>query len=170
MVSTLASRIRDREFEFRDYTFSYKSNYYFFLFPCLSFLFFSILKFNNMQIINWRIEVAGHCTIMPFNFRHFKILKLEKLALFNLAYSCHPPIKPKFPSRQNYPIYGIYIESKTILDLQWQRSQTFFFKMASLIPRIKAKQDTLRGYQAFYSRYNAFIEITMTLQLMTNTI
>ena len=44
---------------------------------------------------------------MQFNFRHFKILQLEKLALFNLAYFCHPPIKPKFPSRQNYPIYGM---------------------------------------------------------------
>ena len=33
-----------------------------------------------------------------------------------------------------------------------------------------AKQDTLRGYQAFYSRYNAFIEMKMTLQLITNTI
>ena len=43
---------------------------------------------------------------MQFNFRHFKILQLEKLALFNLAYFCHPPIKPKFPTRQNYPIYG----------------------------------------------------------------
>ena len=42
---------------------------------------------------------------MQFNFRHFQILQLEKLALFNLAYFCHPPIKPKFPSRQNYPVY-----------------------------------------------------------------
>ena len=42
---------------------------------------------------------------MQFNFRYFKILQLEKLALFNLAYFCHPPIKPKFPSLQNYTIY-----------------------------------------------------------------
>ena len=39
---------------------------------------------------------------------NFQILQLEKLALFNLAYFCHPPIKPKFPSRQNYPIYGMF--------------------------------------------------------------
>ena len=56
-----------------------------------------------------------------------------------------------------------------MLDLQWKRSQTFlFFKMA--YTQIRAKQDTLRGYQAFYSRYNAFIEMKMTLHLMTNTI
>ena len=39
----------------------------------------------------------------------------------------------------------ICIESMTILDLHWKRSQSFlFFK--------RAKQDTLCGYQAFYSR------------------
>ena len=27
------------------------------------------------------------------------------------------------------------------------------------MPHMRAKQDTLRGYQALYSRYNAFIEI-----------
>ena len=58
------------------------------------------------------VEIAGHYTIMQFNSRHFKILQLEKLALFNLAYFCHPPIKPKFPSRQNYPIYGIHCNCK----------------------------------------------------------
>ena len=31
------------------------------------------------------------------------------------------------------------------------------------IPHIRAKQDTLRGYQALYSRQNAFIEMKMTL-------
>ena len=49
--------------------------------------------------IYWKVKIAGHFTIMEFNFRHFQILQLEKLALFNLAYFCHPPIKPKFPSR-----------------------------------------------------------------------
>ena len=38
------------------------------------------------------------------------------------------------------------------------------------IPHIRAKQDTLHDYQAFYSRHNAFIEMKMTLHLMTNTI
>ena len=38
------------------------------------------------------------------------------------------------------------------------------------IPHIRAKQDTLRSYRAFYSRHNAFIEMEMTLHLMTNTI
>ena len=42
VVSALASRIRDREFESRDQHFP--QNQIFFLFPCLSFLFFSILK------------------------------------------------------------------------------------------------------------------------------
>ena len=32
---------------------------------------------------------------------------------------------------------------------------------------IRAK-DTLRGYQAFFSRYIAFIKMKMTLHLMTN--
>ena len=55
---------------------------------------------NGYLGINVNVEIAGQYTIMPFIFRHFKILQLEKLALFNLAYFCHPPIKPKFPSRQ----------------------------------------------------------------------
>ena len=42
-----------------------------------------------------------------------------------------------------------------------------FFKMANTPP---AKQDTLRGYQAFYSRYNDLIEMKMTLHPMTHTI
>ena len=29
--------------------------------------------------------------------QRFYILELEKLALFNLVYFCHSPIKPKFP-------------------------------------------------------------------------
>ena len=33
------------------------------------------------------------------------------------------------------------------------------------IPHTRAKQDTLRGYQAFYSKHNAFIEMKMTLHL-----
>ena len=44
---------------------------------------------------------------MQINIRYFMALQLEKLALFNLAYICHPPIKPNFPSRQNYPILSI---------------------------------------------------------------
>ena len=63
----------------------------------------------------------------------------------------------------------IYIENTTILDLQWKRNQLFYFSKW-LIPNIRAKQDTLRGYQAFYSRYNDFSEMKMTLHLMTNTI
>ena len=39
-----------------------------------------------------------------------------------------------------------------------------------LIPHIRAQQDTLRGYQAFYSRHSAFIEMKLTLHLMKNTI
>ena len=45
--------------------------------------------------INGKVEIAGHYTIMQFNFRHFKILHLEKLALLNLAYFCHPTNKAK---------------------------------------------------------------------------
>ena len=52
----------------------------------------------------------------------------------------------------------IYIESTTILDLQWK----LFLFSKWLIPHRRAKQDTLRGYQAFYSRYNAFFEMKMT--------
>ena len=62
---------------------------------------------TGIKSTNRKVEIAGHYTIIKFNFRHFQIFQLEKLALFNLAYFCHPPIKPKFPSRQNYPIYGI---------------------------------------------------------------
>ena len=49
-----------------------------------------------------------------------------------------------------------------------KRFYIFFSKW--LIPHKRAKQDTLRGYQAFYSRYNALIEMKMTLHLMINTI
>ena len=61
----------------------------------------------------------------------------------------------------------IYIESTTILDLQWKRSQFFFYFSKWQIPHISTKQDRLRGYQAFYSRHNVFIEMKMTLHLMT---
>ena len=43
-----------------------------------------------------------------------------------------------------------------------------FFKMTNT-PH-KAKQDTLRGYQALNASHNDFIEMKMTLHLMTNTI
>ena len=49
-----------------------------------------------------------------------------------------------------------------------KEAKLFYFSKW-LIPHIRAKQDTLRGYQAFYSRYNAFTEMKMTLYLMTNT-
>ena len=59
-------------------------------------------------------------TIMQFNFRHFKILQLEKLALFNLAYFCHPPIKPKFPSRQYvFCRKGVKGRSNVICPTSW---------------------------------------------------
>ena len=64
-------------------------------------------QITGIYNINGKVEIAGNHTIMQFNFRHFKALQWEKLTLFNLAYFCHPPIKPKFPSRQNYLIYGI---------------------------------------------------------------
>ena len=57
----------------------------------------------------------------------------------------------------------------TILDLQWKKAKLFYFSKWQ-IPHTRAKQDTLRGYQAFYSMHNAFIEMKMTLHLMTNTI
>ena len=44
------------------------------------------------------------------------------------------------------------------------------FQNGKHVPHISAKQDTLHGYQAFLSRHNAFIEMKMTLHLMTNTI
>ena len=50
------------------------------------------------------------------------------------------------------------------------KEPNFFYFSKWQIPQIRAKQDTLRGYQAFYSRYNAFIEMKMTLHLMTHTI
>ena len=50
-----------------------------------------------------------------------------------------------------------------------KKPNTFlFFKMANT--HIRAKQDALRGNQAIYSRYNALIEMKMTLYLMRNTI
>ena len=67
---------------------------------------YMVIECINLDI-NGKRKIAGRYTIMQFNCRHFKMFQLEKLALFNLAYFCHPPIKPKFPSRQNYPIYGI---------------------------------------------------------------
>ena len=36
----------------------------------------------SIESINGKVEIAGHHTIMQFNFRHFKIFQLEKLALF----------------------------------------------------------------------------------------
>ena len=51
-----------------------------------------------------------------------------------------------------------------------EKKPNFFYFSKWLIPHIRAKQDTLRGYQAFYSSYNALIEMKMTLRLMTNTI
>ena len=39
-----------------------------------------------------------------------------------------------------------------------KETKLFYFSKW-LIPHIRAKQDTLRGYQAFYSRHNAFIEM-----------
>ena len=50
------------------------------------------------------------------------------------------------------------------------KKPNFFYFSKWSIPHIRAKQDALRGYQAFYSRYNALIEMKMTLHLMTNTI
>ena len=50
-----------------------------------------------------------------------------------------------------------------------KEAKLFYFSKW-LIPHIRAKQDALRGYQASYSRYNALIEMKMTLHLMTNTI
>ena len=51
-----------------------------------------------------------------------------------------------------------------------EKKPNFFYFSKWQIPHTRAKQDTLRGYQAFYSRHNAFIEMKMTLHLMTNTI
>ena len=50
-----------------------------------------------------------------------------------------------------------------------KEAKLFYFSKW-LIPHRRAKQDTLRGYRAFYSRYNAFIEMKMILYLMTNTV
>ena len=50
-----------------------------------------------------------------------------------------------------------------------KETKLFYFSKW-LVPHIRAKQDTLRGYQAFYSRYNASMEMKMTLNQMTNTI
>ena len=50
-----------------------------------------------------------------------------------------------------------------------KEAKLFYFSKWQIL-HTRAKQDTLRGYQAFYSRRNAFIEVKMTLHLMTNTI
>ena len=73
---------------------------------------------QNYNASNITVLLFSSFSIMQFNFRNFKILQLEKLALFKLAYFCHPSIKPKFPSRQNYPIYGI---SKVYKDIHLSR-------------------------------------------------
>ena len=71
--------------------------------------FINYISDNSLDLnINGKEEIAGHYAIMQFICRHLKIFPLQKLALFNLAYFCHPPIKPKFPSRQNDLIYGIH--------------------------------------------------------------
>ena len=49
-----------------------------------------------------------------------------------------------------------------------KEAKLFYFSKW-LIPHVRAQPDTLRGYQAFYSRYNEFIEMKITLHLMTNT-
>ena len=64
----------------------------------------SVLITYQITGINGKVKISGPFMIMQFNFRHFKILQLEKLALFSLANFCQPPIKPKFPLRLNYPI------------------------------------------------------------------
>ena len=51
-----------------------------------------------------------------------------------------------------------------------EKKPNFFYFSKWQIPHTRAKQDTLRDYQAFYSRHNASIEMKMTLHLMTNTI
>ena len=60
----------------------------------------------------------------------------------------------------------IYIESTTIRICNGKEAKLFYFSKW-LIPHIRAKQGALRGYQAFYSRYNTLIEMKITLNLMT---
>ena len=70
------------------------------------------------------------------------------------------------------------LEVKKCANIYWKNDNTgFAVEKAKLfyfskwqIPHIRAKQDTLRGYQAFYSSHNAFIEMKMNLHLMTNSI
>ena len=62
--------------------------------------------------------------------------------------------------------YFSHICDGTDVQADLKKKQHFFYFSKWLIPHIRAKQDTLRGYQAFYSRYNVFIEMKMTLHLM----
>ena len=67
-----------------------------------------------------------------------------------------------------FPFYFSQFWSKTMWEYilkVWQywicngKGAKHFYFAKWLIPHIRAKQDKLRGYQAFYSRYNAFIEM-----------
>ena len=109
MVSALASRIRDREFESHDNHFPQNQIIIFLLSLSFRFIF---LNFEVKQCANiyWKYDNTGFA--------------MEKKPIFfNFS--------------------------------KWQ------------IPHIRAKQDRLRDYQAFYSRHNLFIEMKMTLHLMT---
>ena len=50
-----------------------------------------------------------------------------------------------------------------------EKKPNFLFFQNDKYPT-QGQNKTKRGYQAFYSRHNAFIEMKMTLHLMTNTI
>ena len=108
VVSTLASRIRDREFESHDNHFPQNQIIIFLL--SLSFLFiFLNLEVKQCANLYWKYDNTGFA--------------MEKKPIFYFS--------------------------------KWQ------------IPHISTKQDRLRGYQAFFSRHNVFIEMKMTLHLMT---
>ena len=71
-----------------------------------------------------------------------------------------------------FPDYFSQFWSKTICEdilkvrqyhiCNGKEAKVFYFSKWQ-IPHIRAKRDTKRGYQAFYSRYNAFIEIKKDL-------
>ena len=176
MVSALACRSRGREFE--SHVNHFPQNQIIIFFISLSFLFI-FLNFEVKQCANiyWKYDNTGFAMEKKPNFFIFQngkfvgwlvVLRINvDLAIFqpylDLEAGDNQSLKIQVARRGIEPRSSCSTSqelnhSATAAPSKWQ------------IPHTGAKQDTLRGYQAFYSRYNAFIEMKMTLHLMTNTI